>query len=205
MRRLLAIALVASGPLPQAFADEPSPAPSTIESQDGVPIVFTSKGKTTRIFVARGDVPAHAEPDPFEKLGVAPVTMKLSPGTYTVETEGPGQANGHQRFQVESGAPMTVEVHPGDSSLKALGGVLVALGITSIVLGVVAVVSFSKDDTGYNRWGLALPLGLGGAGGVALGWGLSAAGSTDVQVPQLPPGGKPHPAASLGPVLTLSF
>jgi hypothetical protein len=204
MRWLLAIGLVAQGSLPQAFADEPPPAAPAIESPDGVPIMFTSKGKTTRVYLARGDVPAHAEPDPFEKVGVAPVILKLSPGTYTIDTEGPGQANGHQRFQVESGAPMTVAVHPGDSSLKALGGVLIALGVASIAVGIVAAVSFSKNDTGYDRWALALPLGLGGAGGIALGWGLSAAGSTDVQVPQLPPGGKPHPAA-LGPALTLSF
>jgi hypothetical protein len=163
-----------------------------------------SKSASTRIYVAHGDVGERPDPDPFEKIGIAPVTVKLAPGTYTVETEGPTQSNGHQRFVVEHDAPLTVQVNPGDPSLKAFGGILIALGVVSVALGIVAIVSISPDDSHYDRWGLGLPLCIGGVAGAGLGWGMTAMGSTDVNAPHLPPGGFAHPAAVV-PTLVLKF
>jgi hypothetical protein len=186
-----------------ASAEEPAPKPPAIATPGGVPVTFMSRQASTIIYLAHGDMPAHTEPDPFEKIGVAPQSIRLSPGTYTVETSGPTQTDGHQVFVVEHDAPLTVEVHPGDPTLKLLGGTLIALGVACIALGIVAILSISKDDSQYNRWGIGLPLSLGGAGGVVVGFTMAAMGSTDVHVPHLPPG-TARPSAA-GPMLTVRF
>ncbi len=199
-------AALASSSMRGAAADEPAPKPSAVAtaSAEGTPVTFESKSASTVIYLAHGEVPSRADPDPFERIGVAPLTVRLAPGTYTVETEGPTQSTGHQRLVVEHDAPFTVEVHPGDASLKLVGGALIALGVVSILLGIVAIVSISKDDSGYDRWGIGLPLGIGGAAGTAVGLGLSAMGSTDVYASHLPPGNAAHPAAFV-PTLTVAF
>jgi hypothetical protein len=191
-------------PLARADEPEPEPKPPEVASPDGVPVTFLSKSASTRIYVAHGDYGDRPDPDPFKKVGMAPVTVRLPPGTYTVETEGPTQSNGHQRFVVEHDAPLTVQVHPGDPSLKTVGGILIALGVVSIALGIVTILSISKDDSHFDRWGIGLPLCIGGAAGAGLGWGVTAAGSTDVDAPHLPPGGLAHPAALI-PRLVLKF
>jgi hypothetical protein len=189
---------------PLARADEPEAKPPAIASPDGVPVTFMSKASSTVVYLAHGDVPARSEPDPFEKIGLTPVTLKLAPGTYTVETEGPTQSNGHERLVVEHDAPLTVNINPGDSNLKTVGTLLIALGVVSAVLGVVAIVSITKDDSHYDRWGIGLPLSIGGVVGAGVGFGMQAMGSTDVQAPHLPPGGVSHPAA-LVPTFVLTF
>ena len=187
-----------------ARADEPPPKPPpAIASQDGVKVTFLTKASTTIVYLAHGDVPARAEPDPFERIGVAPVTIKLAPGTYTLETEGPSQSSGHERFVVEHDAPLVVDIRPGDSSLKTWGGVLIAVGVVSAVLGVVAIVSISKDDSNYNRWAVGLPLLIGGAAGSGVGFAMTAMGSTDIQAPHHAPGSTQP--IGLVPTLTMNF
>jgi hypothetical protein len=188
-----------------ARADDAAATPKApaIASPDGVPVTFMSRSGSTVVYLAHGDVPENAEPDPFEKIGVVPVTIKLAPGTYTLETEGPTQSNGHQRFAVEHDSPLTVQIHPGDPSLKTFGSVLIALGVVSAALGVIAIVSISKDDSHYDRWGIGLPLGIGGVAGAGIGFAMTAMGSTDVHVPHLAPGtGQP---SALVPTLVLRF
>ena len=87
-----------------------------------MPVTFVSKDPAMEIYIAHGDVPARTFPDPFEKVGVVPVTVKLSPGQYTIETASAKSSTGHERLQVESNAPLTVDVHGGDAMVKAFGG-----------------------------------------------------------------------------------
>jgi hypothetical protein len=174
-----------------------------IESPGGVPVTVTSRGPSTEIFIAHGDVPAGAVPDPFERVGVAPLDLQLAPGTYTMETASPTASGGHQRFAIEAGAPMTVQVRPGDANVKGIGSVLIGLGVVSVLLGVVAIVSISPDDSHYNRFGIGLPLLLGGAGGACLGVAMTALGSTDIRVRPAGGGGAKH--ASPIPALAWRF
>jgi len=176
------------------------PAKPAIESPGGVPVTFTSRDVVTEIYLARGDVPIGATPDPFGRVGLPPLTLSLAPGTYTLESQSPTASTGHQRFVVEQGRPLEVEVRPGNAGLKTFGGVFIGLGIVSIVLGVVAIVSFSPGDSNYNRWGVAAPLILGGAGVAGLGLTFSAFGATDVRVRL-----QDRPKSAVVPALTWTF
>jgi hypothetical protein len=159
------------------------------------------------VFLAHGDVPAHTYPDPFERVGLAPVTVKLAPGTYTIETASETTSTGHERFQVEAGAPMTVDVRGGSASAKMVGSILIAMGVVATLLGVVALVTISPDDQNYNRWGIGLPLVIGGVAGAGLGLGMTAIGSTDIRAPHPPPGGAARsvPATAWVPSFTVRF
>jgi hypothetical protein len=178
-----------------------------VETPDGVAVSFTSDDPVMRIYIARGDVPARAPPSAYARAGVVPLTLRLAPGTYTVEAESPKASTGHQRLLVEPAAPMRVEVRSGSNTVKTMGTVLIAMGVVAAALGVVAIVSISPDDSHYNRFGIGLPLLLGGVGGAGLGFGLSALGSTELRVPRLPPGGAPRPpaATALVPEILLRF
>jgi hypothetical protein len=165
----------------------------SIEAPDGVPVTITSTDPTTEIYLAHGDVPARSLPDPFVRVGRVPAALKLAPGTYSIETTSVTASGSHERFYVESGAPIAVEVRPGNALVKTIGSGLVVFGVVAVLLGIVAVVSISPDDTHYNRFGIGLPLLLGGAGGAGLGVGLIAVGSTDVRAPHEPPGGAARP------------
>jgi hypothetical protein len=156
-----------------------------------VPVTFTSTDVTMRVYIAHGDVPAGAVPDPFEKLPPLPVKVRLAPGAYTVEAESPNASTGHDRIRVEHDAPMTVEVHSGNASVKTFGGVFIAMGVVATILGVVTIVSIAPNDSSFNRWGVGLPLTLGGLGLGGLGIGMTFLGSTEIVAPHLPPGGAP--------------
>lgn len=184
-----------------------APKPSLVESPDGVPVTFTSNDPTMRLYLARGDVPSSAPPDAYTRVGVAPLTLRLAPGSYTVEAESPNASTGHERILVEPGAPMHVDVRSGNATVKTAGGVLIGLGVVAAILGVVAIVSISADDTHYNRFGIGLPLLLGGVGCAGVGFAMSALGSTDVHAPRLPPGGPPHApqTGAFVPSLVVSF
>jgi hypothetical protein len=188
----LAVALAAAT---AARAEGARPA---IESPQGVPVHFESNDRAMEIFIARGEVAPRAPPSAYEKLPTPPVTVRLDPGTYTVEAESPTASTGHQRIFVEHDAPMTVDVRGGDVMVKLLGGVCLTLGIVSTLLGVVAVVAISPHDSSYNRWGVGLPLLLGGAGVAGLGVGLTALGSTNIDAPRFAPGGSPKGVALAG-------
>lgn len=162
-----------------------------IEAPDGTPITFTSSDVTMRVYVAHGDVPAGTLPDPFEKLPLLPATVRLAPGEYTVEAESPNASTGHDRIAVEPNAPMTVDVRAGNASVKSFGAVFIGIGVIATILGVVTIVSISPNDASFNRWGIGLPLILGGVGVGGLGIGMTEMGSTDIHAPHLPPGGAP--------------
>ena len=201
-----ALALVLTTPV--AHADDrvtgPAPLPSrpggkdgrpAIEAPDGVPVTFTSKDVAMHAYIVHGDVPGGLIPDPFEKLPPLPVTVRLAPGTYTVEAESPNASTGHERIIVEHDAPMTVDIRAGNASVKAFGGVFIAAGIVATILGIVSIVSISPNDQTFNRWAVGLPLTLGGLGVGGLGIGMTALGSTNIVAPHLPPGGAPRGVA----------
>jgi hypothetical protein len=173
-------------PLPASTQPAPPPKAS-IATPDGTLITITSTTRATTIYLAHGDVPAGTLPDPFERMGIAPLTVSLPPGTYTIEATGPSSSDGRTVFSVEASAPMTVEVHAGDASVRTVGSVLIGLGIVSTLLGVFAIVSISADDKHYNRWGIGLPLVLGGLGGTGIGIAMTSLGATDIRVPNVPP------------------
>jgi hypothetical protein len=187
-----------------ALAQQSPPARPAIEFADGVPVTFTSKDPSTEIYLAHGDVPVGTTPDPFERIGLAPVTLKLAAGTYTLESASPTSSTGHQRFAVEQGRPLSVDVRPGNAGLKTVGGVFIGLGIVSMILGVVAIVSFSPGDANYNRFGVGLPLLFGGGALAGVGVTMAAVGATDVRVRSQDRPSAPR-ATSLVPSLVWRF
>jgi hypothetical protein len=190
-------------PLP-ARAEEGAPKRPAIEDPSGTPVTFTSTDVTMRVYLAHGDIPAGVLPDPFEKLPPLPATVRLAPGTYTVEAESPNASTGHERIIVEHDAPLAVRVASGNASVKAFGGVFIALGVVSTLLGIITIVSISGNDASFNRWAIGLPLMLGGIGVVGLGIGMTFAGTTAIHAPHLPPGGAPG-AATPGTATGLSL
>ncbi len=215
MNRSAGALAVASLAVPLAFAwtdpaaaEEGSSKRARIEEPDGTTVTFMSTNDDAmEIFLARGDVPGGAQPDPFERLGRAPLTIKLAPGVYTVEAESPTSSTGHERVFVEQGTPVQVRVRGGNATVKATGTVLVGLGVVAVVLGIVAIVSISPNDQHYDRFGIGIPLAVGGAAGAGIGWALTALGTTNIQSPHSPPGGLPTRSApsAMGGSLVLRF
>jgi len=144
---------------------------------------ITSTNVSTTIYLARGDVPKDPVDDPFERLGNAPLEIRLAPGVYTIQSSNPTSSMGHARFHVEQGHPLDIEVRNGDASVRAIGGVMQGLGATAMILGVLAIVSISPRDQNYNRWAIGLPLFLGGAALGGLGIGFYVAGATNIKMP----------------------
>jgi hypothetical protein len=179
---------------PSAPSAPPAPSPPAapkrplIEDPSGTPVTFTSADVTMRVYVAHGDIRGTVVPDPYEKLPPLPYTVKLAPGTYTVEAESPNASTGHERVVIEHDSPITVDVHSGNASVKAFGGVFIAIGIVSVILGVVSIISISPNDSSFNRWGVGIPFTLGGLGLGGLGIGMTFAGSTEIVAPHHAPG-----------------
>ncbi|MGH7438583.1 MAG: hypothetical protein ACRENE_23085, partial [Polyangiaceae bacterium] len=181
----------------------PAHANPTIGYEKGVEVTVTSKDPATEIFLAHGDPPSGAFPDPYERIGLAPITIKLAAGTYSIETASPTQSTGHERFMVEQGKPLHIEIRAGEANVKGIGAVIAGLGVTAIVVGIVAIVSFSHNDSHYDRWGIGIPLVVGGAVGCGIGVGLTALGATRVDVQKQP---QPTRTALVAlPALTVRF
>jgi hypothetical protein len=174
---------------PAAHADPPK-----IEDPAGTPLTITSDHTDTEIFVAKGPVPKHHEIDSFERVGVAPTTLKLAPGIYTFETEGPTQSSGHEVVTVDRW-PMNVTVKTGDATVKTMGTILIALGVVGIVGGIVVVATFGQGDKQFDKYTLAIPMLVGGAGVAGIGVGLSFLGATSVQGAMPPSPASPPKAA----------
>jgi hypothetical protein len=178
---------------------EPPPRPK-VEDPAGVPVTFTSEDKTMRVYIAHGEVPERAMPDPYEKLPELPFTVRLAPGTYTMEAESQTASTAHEHVFVERDAPMTVRIRGGNAMVKTFGSVFIVAGVVATILGIVAIVSIAPHDQTYNRWAVGLPLTIGGVALAGLGVGMTALGSTNVDAPRLPPGGAPR-----GVALAVSF
>jgi hypothetical protein len=156
---------------------------TTIADPKGTPVSFTSSRIDTVIYIAKGDGPAAADPTPFERLGAAPLTVKLAPGTYTIETESESTSTGRERIRVDQ-TPINIEIRPGDETVKTMGAMFEGLGVISMLTGIVVAVAVSPHDDKFPRWEIAIPTLVGGAGLFGLGVGLSAIGSTDIHLPR---------------------
>jgi hypothetical protein len=211
-------AQTASAPAAPATSAAPPPPPHIEEPRDprnpkvrpaiedatGAPVTFTSTDVTMRVYLARGDVQADVIPDPFEKLPPLPTTVRLAPGTYTAEAESPNASTGHQRFVVEHDAPIVVDVHSGNASVKMFGGVFIGVGVIATILGIVSIISIAPNDQSFNRWAVGLPLTIGGIGIGGLGVGMTFLGSTEIVAPHPPPGGSVKPSTA-SVALSLKF
>jgi hypothetical protein len=187
-RSLPVVALVASL-APKAAAQQ---APS-IADENGTPVTITSTHVDTTIYLAKGPVPRHPEVDSFEKIGIAPLTIKLAPGIYTIESDGPTQTMAHETLMIDRW-PTTIEVRTGDAAVRTLGTVMVAAGVISIIAGIVVIATFGKgDSSNFDKYTVALPLLGVGAGVAGIGVGFSFWGATTVAT-STPPGALPRGA-----------
>jgi FlaG/FlaF family flagellin (archaellin) len=209
--------LWADGPAPAAPTPTPAApsAPATtepatpkrplIEDPAGTPVTFTSNDVTMRAYLAHGDIRGEMVPDPFEKLPPLPCTVKLAPGMYTVEAESPNASTGHDHITVEHDSPIKVEIRSGNASVKAFGGVFIAIGIVAVVLGIVSFISISPNDGNFNRWGVGGGLLGGGLGLGGLGIGMTIAGATNIVSPHVAPGRAAPVTTGTGLALTYTF
>jgi hypothetical protein len=151
-----------------------------IADENGTPVHITANHNDTTILIAKGPVPKRAEPDPFERLGVAPIDIKLAPGIYTIETEGPTQSLGHETITVDRW-PMNVEVRTGDAAVKTIGTVLLAVGTLAIITGIVVVASFGSGEGKFDKYAYSIPFFVGGAVTATVGVGMIFLGATNVR------------------------
>jgi hypothetical protein len=165
-----------------AVPDVAAAAPK-VEDPNGTPVRITASTINTTIFIAKGDVPSNPLVDTYERVGVAPLTIKLAPGVYSIESSTPTASMGYTRFDVEQNKPIDIDVRNGDAMVRTIGDVLVALGVSSIVLGVLAATAISPHDSTYARWAISIPLLGAGAGSTIVGIGMIAAGSTTFKMP----------------------
>ncbi len=169
----------ASSPTPASLP----PKPPKIADPTGTPVRITSTNVDTDIFLVRGDAPEHPLGDPFERIGTAPLMIRLAPGVYTIQSSNPTSSLGHARFHVEQGHAIDIVIRNGDAGLRTVGGVFIGLGVTAVLLGVLAMVAISPHDDNYNRFGIGIPLFLGGLGVGGVGLGMTFAGSTSIKIP----------------------
>jgi hypothetical protein len=160
-----------------------------IADENGTPVHFESSHVGTTIYLAKGPVPRRAEPDPFEIVGVAPLDIKLAPGIYTIETEGPTQSTGHETIMIDRW-PMTVQVKTGDAAVRSIGTVLLAAGTLAIITGIVIVASFGSGEGNFNKYTFSIPFLAGGAAFAGVGVGMLFLGATNVSG-QTPPAPRP--------------
>ncbi len=160
----------------------PPKAPKIADST-GTPVRITSSNVDTDIFLAKGDAPENPIVDIYERIGTAPLVIRLAPGVYTIQSSNPTSSMGHARFHVEQGHAIDIVVRNGDAALRTVGGVFVGIGVTAMLLGVLAMVAISPHDDKYDRFGIGIPLFLGGIGLGGVGVGLTFAGSTTMKIP----------------------
>jgi hypothetical protein len=194
-----------AAPAAPAKTEPPTPKRPLIEDPAGTPVTFTSNDVTMRAYLAHGDIRGEVLPDPFEKLPPLPCTVKLAPGMYTVEAESPNASTGHDHITVEHDSPIKVDIRSGNASVKAFGGVFIALGIVGAILGIVSFISISPNDGNFNRWGVGGGLLGGGLAIGGLGIGMTIAGSTNIVSPHVAPGRAAPVTTGTGLALTYSF
>ncbi len=154
-----------------------------IEDPNGTVVHVTASTINTTIYISKGDTPSDPLIDTYERIGIAPVAIKLAPGIYSIESSTPTASMGYTRFSVEQNKPIDIDVRNGDAMVRTIGDVLVGLGLSSILLGVLTATALAPHDSSYNRWAISLPLLGAGAGGTVVGIGMIAAGSTTFKMP----------------------
>jgi len=149
----------------------PAPAlPAFFQPETGTPVEFDSTKPLISVYVAQGIIndTTPRYPDPFVKIGRTPVTVKLAQGTYTVNVESPDIPVGSTLVRVGA-QPVHVRIKAGSDGMRGLGTLLLALGATSALAGLVVELSYSQSPNGIAKSKIAVPLFAIGGGGVAAG------------------------------------
>jgi hypothetical protein len=129
-------------------------------------VEFDASKPLISVYVAQGiiDDTTPRYPDPFFKIGRTPVTVKLAPGTYTVNVESPETPVATTIVRVGA-QPVHVRIKAGSDGVRGLGTLLLAAGATSALAGLVIELSYSAAPNGVSKSKIAIPLfAIGGAG-----------------------------------------
>jgi hypothetical protein len=150
---------------------------------DGQLVTITTTQRDAVVYLAKGNIPPNAAPDAFENVGAAPVTLHLAPGNYTIEIGGPTISDGHATFAVRD-APLRIEVRPGNATVKTFGGVLIALGASAVIAGIIVLITYTQKEGSFDKAAIAIPLLASGVGVGLGGVGLTVVGTTKIDVPR---------------------
>jgi hypothetical protein len=156
----------APSPAP-APAPTPAPAPAPPFLQEtGTALEFDSTKPLISVYLAPGVIEDTTPryPDPFFKIGRTPITVKVAPGTYTVNVESPDTPVATTIVRVGA-QPVHVRVKAGNDGTRGLGTLLLAGGATALLAGLVLELSYSPAPNGISKSKIAIPLfAIGGAG-----------------------------------------
>jgi hypothetical protein len=143
-------------------------APAFLQPDTGTPVEFDATKPLLSVYIAPGiiDDTTPRYPDPFVKIGRTPVTVKVLPGVYTVNVESPEIPVGSTIVRVGT-QPVHVRVKAGSDGIRGLGTLLLALGATSALVGLVVELSYSQAPSGISKSKIAIPLFAVGGAGVA--------------------------------------
>lgn len=157
----------ASAPATSASAASAPAAPAFLQST-GTPVEIDATKPLISVYIAPGiiDDTTPSYPDPFVKIGRTPVTVKVVPGVYTVNVESPDIPVGSTIVRVGA-QPVHVRVKAGNDGIRGLGTLLLALGATSALAGLVVELSYSQAANGISKSKIAVPLFAVGGAGVA--------------------------------------
>jgi hypothetical protein len=159
----------ASAPAPApAPAPASAPAPPFLQPDTGTPVEFDSTKPLISVYLAPGivDDTTPRYPDPFFKIGRTPITVKIAPGTYTVNVESPDTTVGNTVVRVGA-QPVHVRIRAGSDDMCGLGTLLFAGGAAAVLAAVVLELSYSPAPNGISKSKIAVPLFAVGGAGVA--------------------------------------
>jgi hypothetical protein len=165
-----------------APAAPPSASPSFLQPETGTPVEFDASQPLVSVYVAPGaiDDTMMVFPDPFVKVGHTPLTVKLAPGDYTVHVESPEIPVRASPLHVGT-QPVHVHIRAGNDGMHGLGTLLLAVGASSALAGLVIEVSYSEAPNGISKAKIAVPLFAIGGVGVATGLTLYLLTGTTIE------------------------
>ncbi len=143
---------------------------------------------------------AHAQPGgsvppvwDFTRVGTAPLTLQLPPGTYFLSVENDDVSRADHLLEVGS-QPVTLDVSPGSSGLGGVGTLAMGIGILSVLAATVVLISGSSAPAGIDKPKLVIPMYAAGGALVAGGLTMYLVSRTGIEErpgpmpPQPPPG-----------------
>jgi hypothetical protein len=107
-------------------------------------------------------------PDPFFKMGRTPFTVKVAPGTYTVNIDSPDTTLATTIVRVGA-QPVHVRIRAGSDGMHGLGTLLLAGGATAVLAALVLELSYTPAPNAISKSKIAVPLFAVGGAGVASG------------------------------------
>ncbi len=133
------------------------------------------------VYVAKGVVDTRQTyPDPFVKVGRAPLSIQLPGGIYTVLVEGQSITSASTVFEVR-GQPVHVHARPGSQGMRDLGTLFVAVGVAATVAAAVVQLSRAHTQDTAQRDRITIPLWIGGGVTLVSGFGLLLGSSSKIE------------------------